>query len=172
MALLSKLDLEELAPGELWPLLDDQTRRQAAHSLYKGTGADVSGRREADRAVASAIRFREAAVRELPVDRRIQYLLDSVRPDDSLASSLLLSLHLEHRSAMLEVFLDQLGIPQQSGLIDPSHTLRPPDPLRLTRAVRALFERFAEADVELYMASLLAMDPETWGGVRDIIKRR
>ena len=130
MTLLSKVNLDELSPAELWPLLDDPTRRLAADSLYRGAGADVSGRREADRAIASAVRFRESAVRQLPVERRVQYLLDAVQPDDSLASSLLISLHLAHHSEMLGAFLDRLGIPQQGGLIDESHTLSSPEPER------------------------------------------
>lgn len=172
MALSAKLNLDGLAPGELWPLLDDPTRRLAAQSLYRGGGASLSDRREADRAIASAVRFREAAVRQLPVERRVRYLVDAVHPDDSLASSLLISLHLQHRSAMLEAFLDRLEIPQQGGLIDGDHTLAPPDPERLARAADELFERFPGAEVELYLASLLALDPEIWGGLREILRRR
>jgi len=165
VSLLSKLDPATVCPAELWQQLDEPTRRLAIMSLYRGTRVDPGGRREADRAIAAAVRFREAAVRELPLDRRIGYLLGSVRPDDSLATSFLLALHLEQRAEMLEAFLDELGIPQQSGLIDEAYELAPPEPQRLKQAVDLLRERFGRADVEVYLACLLAMDPEVWGGV-------
>ena len=46
-----------------------------------------------------------------------------MRPDDSLATSLLLALHLGRRQPLLSAFLDRMGIPHDEGMIDPDHEL-------------------------------------------------
>jgi hypothetical protein len=168
---LERLPLEELEPAALWAELDDGTRRLAAESLYGGARDSGAGRAEADRAIAAAIRFRPVAVRRLPVERRVGYLLRVVRPDDALATSLLLALHLERRVPLLEAFLDRLEIPQQDGAIDDGYDLQPPPGDRLAAAVDGL-EDFPRGEVEIYLASLVALDPDTWGGLVPILRER
>jgi hypothetical protein len=169
MPLRLDLPLKGLSPAGLWSRLDDATRRDAAHSLYRGEWDDPAGRHEADAAIAAAVRFRPVAVRKLPLEKRIGYLLRAVRPDDSLATSLLLALHLGLRRPLLESFLDRLGIPQESGMIDPDHDVEPPARERLREAVAGLREEFPAPQVDLYLASLLAMEPETWGGLAELL---
>jgi hypothetical protein len=152
MPLNRKIPAEELTPARLWAELDDDTRRLAARSLYRGEWEDPMGRREADLAIAEALRFREVAV----------------RPDDSLARSLLLALHLGQRKPILESFLDALEIPHEGGMIDENFDLEPPDAARLTGAVEKLRAGFPDDEVEIYLASLLAMDPETWAGLAEL----
>jgi hypothetical protein len=41
----------------------------------------------------------------------------------------------------------------------------------LTAAVDTLLEKFERENVELYLATLLSMDPATWAGLRDQIDR-
>jgi hypothetical protein len=72
---------------------------------------------------------------------------------------------------MLEVFLDRLGIPQQAGAIDDDHDLQPPPAESLAAALDAL-DGFARAEVEVYLASLIALDRETWGGIVPILRER
>jgi hypothetical protein len=168
MPLNRKIPPEELTPARLWAELDDETRRIAARSLYRGEWADPLSRREADLAIAEALRFREVAVRKLSADRRVDYLLRAVRPDDSLARSLLLALHLGQRKPILEAFLDALEIPHEGGMIDENFDLEPPDVTRLAGAVETLRSGFPDDEVEVYLTSLLAMDPETWGGLADV----
>ena len=170
MPLPADLPLDGLNPARLWSELDDATRRDAAHSLYRGEWDDPVGRHEADAAIAAAVRFRPVAVRKLPLEKRIDYLLRAVRPDDSLATSLLLALHLDRRAPLLSCFLDRLGIPQEDGMIDPDHDVEPPARERLLEAVAALRAEFPGPDVELYLVSLLAMEPETWGGLAELLK--
>jgi hypothetical protein len=169
MPLVRDLSLNELSPAKLWSSLDDATRRDAVHSLYRGTWDDPAGRREADRAIAGAVRFRPAAVRKLPLEKRIDYLLRAVRPDDSLATTLLLALHLDRRRPLLERFLGQLGIPQEAGMIDPDHEVEPPAEAPLREAVEGIREEFPASEVDLYLASLLAMEPETWAGLAGLL---
>jgi hypothetical protein len=169
MSILKGISLDELTPTALWRQLDSETRRIAANSLYRGEWDDPAGRREADNAIAEAIRFRGAAVRKLPVERRVDYLLRAVRPDDSLARSLLLALHLDQRRGLLETFLDQLEIPQEGGMIDPDFDLQPPEAERLSQAVQKLREGHPADEIDVYLASLLAMEPETWGGLAELV---
>lgn len=171
MPLPRDLPLRGLSPAKLWSALDDTTRHDAALSLYRGERDDPAGRQEADRAIAAAVRFRPVAVKKLPLGKRIDYLLRAVRPDDSLATSLLLALHLDRRKPLLQFFLDRLGIPQEEGMIDPEYEVERPEPVRLVDAVAALRTRFPEPDVELYLASLLAMEPDTWSGLVELLGR-
>jgi hypothetical protein len=165
---IAELEIEGLTPSRLWSAMDPETRLAAAQSMYD----DKDGRREADAAVAATLRFRDVAVKSMPVDRRVDYLLRAVRPDDGLASSLLIALHLRRRSALLTAFLDALEVPNEAGVIDPDFDMPALDAERLTEPVAALFAGFPEDDVELYLACLLAMDPEVWGGLRGILARR
>jgi hypothetical protein len=172
MTLPADLALDGLTPSKLWAALDDETRDQAAQSLYRGNWDDPAGRQEADAAIAAAIRFRPMAVRKLPVDKRVGYLRRTVRPDDALASSLLLALHLDRRSALLESFLDRLGIPQEGGMIDPDHDVEPVAADALRDAVAHVRAEFDAAQVEVYLASLVAMEPEVWGGLVGVLNEK
>lgn len=172
MTILEQISLDDVTPAELWPKLDEETRREAARSLYQGRRSDGAFRREADLAIAAAIRFREVAVRKLSADKRIDYLLRSVHPDDSLAANLLLALHLEQRCPVLTTFLDRLEIPHEEGMIDGEFDLQPPPPERLAPAIDALYDGFAREQVEVYLASLLALDPETWAGLPEALRSR
>jgi hypothetical protein len=151
--------------------MDPETRALAARSLYTYRWDDPSTRAEANQAIASSLRFREQAVRQLPVEKRVQYLARAVRPDDGLASSLLMALHLDQRKELLETFLNELGIPQKEGVIASDHQLEPADPEQLAPAVDRLCERFPDEEVQLYLFSLMAMDPDVWGGLAGIVAR-
>ena len=164
---MQNLSLDKLTPARLWPALDEPVRRLAVEAMY---GDDPELRGQADAALAEALRFRPAAVRKLPVDKRVDRFVRRVRPDNTLASTLLTTLHLAHRRTLLGVFLDALGIPHDDGLIPPDHDPEPVAADRLTAAVDTLRGRFDAADVDLYLATLLALDPDVWGGLRPLIE--
>lgn len=170
MSLLSRLDLGELSPAALWLALDDSTREEAVRSVYVD-GAGES-KLEADVAIARALRFRPGAVKQLPLERRVGYLLKNVHVDDSLATTFLLALHLNDRSEMLETFLDELRIPQRGGLIDEGHDLQPPEREALERASATIYEKFGSERSDLYFAALIAMDGVTWGALGEILAAR
>jgi hypothetical protein len=171
MGLFERLPLDDLRPATLWAVLDADTRRSAAEALYTGEHSDSRTRREADMAVAAAIRFREIAVRKLSIDKRVDYLLRAVRPEDPLASSLVMSLHLEQRRGLLAAFLDALEVPHDDGMIQ--QDVDPDLPVeRLASAAAGLYQNFDEAEVDLYLASLLALDPDTWSGLLPYIQER
>ena len=166
MTILSDLTLDECTPVRVWAALDPETRRLAARALW---ASDPEMREQAVQALASTLNFRPAGVRKLSPDRRIDYLARRVRPDDALASSLLMALHLGGRQALLTAFLDELGIPNEDGLIDANIKPEPVEGDRLAPAITAIRERFPADEVDLYLVSLLALDPDTWGAVVDIV---
>ena len=171
-SLLRSLPLEGLSSSRLWAHLDPGLRALAARSLYAHDWGDAPTRREADLAVAQALRSREASVRRLPVEKRALYLARLVRPNDRLASSLLLAFHLKLRRPLLGTFLDALGIPHRDGLISDDHGLGAPEPAALARAASTLFVEHAAEEVETYLAALLAMDPDVWGGLAKLLHER
>ncbi len=170
MTLASRIDLSQCAPSQLWASLDPEVRLVAARSLYTHDWGDAATRREADFAIMQGMHFRESAVRQLPVERRAQYVARSIRPTDSLAGSMLLALHLTHRRAMLAAFLDALKIRHKNGLIAEDHEVEPPNDAALAKASHALFAAFPVEEVELYLATLYVLDRTTWGGLQQLLK--
>lgn len=169
---LRSLAVEGLTTDRVWSSLPVDLRLDAAKAFYVREKGGSAHRQMADAAIARAIRFREVSVRGLPPLRRAEHLARSVRPDDRLASALLLALHLELRRPLLAAFLDALGIPHEQGAILEDHETAPPPPERLAAAAIELFSRFPEDHVEIYFASLLAMDRETWGGLESVLRNR
>ena len=159
------MDLTQTSPAQLWASLDPATRLDAARALYAHDWGEAPTRREADATIMHGMRFRETAVRQLPIEKRAQYLARSVRPADSLASSLLLAFHLAHRQEVLGAFLDALEIPHQQGLIDEKHDMKAPTEARLAKAVAAIERAFPRDQVDLYLATLYVLDRDTWGGL-------
>jgi hypothetical protein len=167
MSLFDDIAVDELTPVRLWAALDAPTRALAARAVFEGDG-EMRG--QANHAIATTLNFRPAGVQKLSLDRRADYLARRVRPDDGLASSLLLALHLECRQPLLTAFLDALGVPNDDGLIDPDHELPPPTAGQLEPAVAAIREQFDHAEVDVYLASLLVLDQETWGALAETLQ--
>lgn len=168
MSLFDDLAVDDLTPVRLWAVLDPPTRVLASRALFDGDREMID---QANQAIATTLNFRPAGVRKLSVDRRVDYLARRVRPDDGLASSLLMALHLGGRQPLLAAFLDALGVPNEDGLIDPDHELPPPTADQLEPAVSTIRERFDQDEVELYLASLLVLDPDTWGAVAELLQK-
>lgn len=169
MPLLQKLNLDRLTPSRLWAAMEADDRLEAAGNLYAGENKE--SRMEANMAIAVNLKFRPAAVQRLPVEKRTGYVARGVRPDDSLATSLLLALHMGGRREILVAFLNVLEIPNDEGMIDEDYDLVAPEENKLAEAVAALEERFDPERVGLYLAALLAIDPESWSGVRGHLRR-
>jgi hypothetical protein len=83
-----------------------------------------------------------------------------------------MALHLGDRKALLEAFLDALEVPHKDGLIDEGHELEPLTEEQAEAAASTLFEGFPAGEVEAYLASLVAMDPDTWGSLIVVLAAR
>jgi hypothetical protein len=171
MTMFDKTKLRELTPARLWAGLDPETRELAARTVYSDAMDGDTSRMEADTAIATTLRFRPVAVRKLPTDKRVGYLLRAVRVDDSLASTLLLALHLGRRRAMLGAFLDRLGIEHEDGVIQVDE-FETPKAEQFTAAVDAVYEEFPADEAEVYFATLIALEPEAWEGLISVLEAR
>jgi hypothetical protein len=156
--------------AKIWTSLPTSVRTLAAKSFYAHEPDEPASRLQADVAIARAVKARDVFVRRMPVEKKIAYLATAVRPDEMLASSLLLALHLGERRPMLAAFLDALGIAHDNGLIGDNAELKPPDAASLGAAARTLYERFPADDVTLYLKVLLAMDDAMWGGLAETLR--
>ena len=168
--IISSVGFDGLNPGLLWEALDAETKVEAARGLYSREHGDPAARSEADEALARALRFRLVKIRQLPVEKRIAHLARVPQLDDSLIEALLIALHVARRRPMLVTFLDHLEIPHNDGVIDESYEPVPQDPERLEKAVGRLLEEFPAREVEIYLATLVAMDPDTWGGLSPLFE--
>jgi len=169
---LHELDFRNLTPARLWKSLEADERILSARAFFAHAWSDPAARREGEMAIARALRFRDDAVRRLSLDKRAAYLAKAVQPQDSLAGSMLLALHLEERREMLAAFLDALGIPHERGMIAEDYDLKPHGVDALRRATEALDARFPGRDVDVYLAALLALDAHTWEGLADVLESR
>lgn len=75
---------------------------------------------------------------------------------------------------MLGAFLDALEIPHEAGVIDDSFDFdaNVPGAERLSAALITLDSSFPQEHVDLYAATLLAMDPDCWGPLAEVLPRR
>ena len=166
MRSLHDVPLDELTPTRLWVTPDAPTRALAARALFDG---DRQVRDQANHAIAIALRVRDAGVRKLSLDRRVDYLARVVRPDDALASSLLIALHLRCRQPLLVCFLEALQIPHQAGMVADDYELGRVAADALEPAVAQLREHFDAGDVDVYLARL-ALDPDVWGELGEVLQ--
>jgi hypothetical protein len=170
MTILARIDLDRPTPSRVWTALPPEVKELAARAMYS---RDQDDRRvEADMALATQLRFRPTAIRRLPIDKRVGYLARQVRPDDSLAGSLLMALHLDHRVEVLAAFLDALEIPHEGGMISDDFDLEPVAEDRLRAATAQLLKRLDVDEVEIYLLTLVALDPDTWGELAGVLRER
>jgi hypothetical protein len=171
--LLAKLDFDALSASRLWPNLDRDTRQRAAEAFYDPETGDRSIQRGADLPIANAIRFRVVTVRKLPLERKKQLLATRVKPEEALATLLLQGLQLgEGNRKMLAAFLDVLKVPHDNGYIADDAEFDDPTRDDLARGAEALYKDFPGPDVDLYLVSLLAIDPDIWGELGAVLKER
>ena len=170
--MLSSLDLDQFGPHDIWNALDDDVRVAAGTAVFRHDWNDRTTRRDAVRAIAVSIRFREVAVQKMPVEKRGRLLATRVPLDDMLASTLLMALHLNDRRTLLVGFLEALGIPQEDGMIADDYEFTELAAEDLVAADAEIRSKFPDDQVDLYLASLIAMDDRWWGGLRPLLKQR
>jgi hypothetical protein len=99
-------------------------------------------------------------------ERKVTHLLKFANVSEGVAARLLVTYHLATQRTMMGAFLDALGITHENGLIA-DETLPKQDADKLRAAAAELGSKFPEDDVSLYFATLVAQDPETWGGLAE-----
>lgn len=155
-------------PGKLWKRIPLERRTEAATAFWQDDEESVEQQAEALLALASHYRFRPKTVRSLPLDKKVRYLASLPALSDVVAGRVLVAFHLATKRPMLSAFLDALGIAHDNGVLT-AEELKAPEPERLKEAVAKLRAEFPADDVDLYFQTLLVQDPETWGGLADLL---
>jgi hypothetical protein len=82
-------------------------------------------------------------------------------PGESVASALLVALHLGPRRAMLVPFLDAAGLAHDNGILK-DEAGEPVSEAAARAGVQALRASFSSAEIETYVNTLWLQDPERW----------
>ena len=153
-----------LGPARLWRDLAIDERLALSAALW-ADDESVPQQVEAVQLIARQMRFRPQSVLAQPVEKRVRQLASLHTVSESVASRALVVYHLGSQRPMLEAFLTRLGISHENGMIADT-PLAAPDSLR--EAAQALATQFPPASVRLYLRTLAAQDPETWGALAEI----
>jgi len=155
-------------PQDVWELMTREERRQAAEAFWQGGGPDEQAR--AELLLAERLKFRPRSVHAMPLARKSEYLTALVLPYvPEVLERALVSYHLQERHELLGAFLDALNIPHERGEIKSEGPIAPPTPEALQAAHAAVAGRFPAHDVQVYFATLLVADPETWQGLAALL---
>jgi hypothetical protein len=158
-------DFSDFRPTRVWKRLSAERRLLVAEPFWSD---DQSAEQQAEAiaAIALHMKFRTKSVLALPLDRRAKYLSTLPTITDSIVARAMVAYHLERQRPMMVAFLDKLGIAHENGLIS-DETLPKPDPDKLRAAATELAAEHPTEDVSLYFATLVAQDPDTWGGLAE-----
>src|SRR5262245_2116068 len=147
----------------VWKQMGDARRASAAMAFDSDTSLK-DFHRAAETFIGRAKNFRPQFVRKLPVEKRAQYLAHlPLTPD--LASQLIVSYHFAHQRPMMAAFLDALHVANENGLIKEDVEMSAPSETDLETAVKTLRSQFPPEDVDIYLLTLQAQNPEVWGGL-------
>lgn len=151
-------------PQDVWDLMTREERRQAAEAFWQSSGADEQAR--AEQLLAERLKFRPRSVHAMPLARKSEYLAALVLPYvPEVLERALVCFHLTHRRELLGAFLDALGIPHEQGEIKSENPIEPPALEALQAAYALVAGRFPAHDLQVYFATLLVADPQTWQGL-------
>jgi hypothetical protein len=155
-------------PGKLWKHISQERRLEAAAAFWQDEEDSIEQQAEALMAIASQFRFRPKTARTLPLDKKVKYLASLPGVSDGVAGRMLVAYHLAHQRPMLSAFLDALGLPHDNGVLNAEET-KAPEADRLKAAAATIRAAYPKDDVDLYFQTLLVQDPETWGGLADLL---
>ena len=155
-------------PAHIWRGMTAEQRLAAALALWSDSDS-TQQQVEAVHAIAQQMHFRPQSVLKLAPEKRARHLAALRTVPESMASRALVVYHLTTQRPMLESFLDSLGIAHENGLITEGEKDAPGEP-RLREAAAALLAAFPAADVRIYLLTLAAQDPATWGPLGSIVR--
>ena len=157
-------------PSVLWKSLTPERKQQAAEAFWRDENA-AAEQAEAIAAIAVRIKFRVKSAQALPVEKKARHLVALGNVSEMIAARLLVAFHLAHQRPMMASFLDALGIAHEAGLITAEQVL-PPSLESLTAARERLKATFGEAEVDLYLRTLMALDADTWANLDALLGPR
>ena len=157
---------ETLTPARLWKKMTPDQRLHAARAFWMEEQAGDE-QAQALMLIAQRKKFRPKTVLALDLDRKASHLATLAGVPDALAGRMLIVYHLSEQRPMMGTFLDALGIKHDNGLID-DETPKP-DSAKIGEAVSAIKSAYPHEHVSLYLSTLLCQDPETWGGLAELV---
>jgi hypothetical protein len=113
-------------------------------------------------ALVKARHLRPQVARSMPAEEQARALAAVSDPGESLASGLVVALHLGERRDVLKTFLDAVGLPHEEGLLKEDDDGAPLPEEAARAGVAALRRAFPPEQVELYLNTLWLQDPERW----------
>ena len=162
-------DFSDFRPVRVWKRLSPE-RRLAVAEPFWADEQSAEQQAEAISAIALHMKFRTKSVLALPLEKRVKYLSTLPTISDSIVARAMVAYHLETQRPMMSAFLDLLGITHENGLIS-DETVPTPDPDTLKAAAAELASKYPAEDVNLYFSTLVAQDPDTWGGLVEEVSR-
>ena len=156
-----------LTPARLWKQLTSGQRIAAARAFWLEESA-TDDQIQAVMLIAQQKKFRPKSVIALDIDRKAKQLASIVNLPETLAARALITYHLAAQRPLMGSFLDALGIAHENGVIQEEQVV--PDKEKLAPAAARIAEQYPAEDVGLYLNTLLCQDPQTWGGLSDIVK--
>jgi hypothetical protein len=158
-----------LTPARLWRQMTPDQKLRAARAFWADEEAG-NDQLQATLLIAQQKKFRPKTVAGLDEERKAKHLASIAQLPDGLAARALITYHLAEQRSMMGTFLDALGIEHENGLIKEEDVK--PDPAKLSDAAARITETHPKEDVALYLNTLLCQDPETWGGLADVMESR
>jgi hypothetical protein len=150
-------------PAQLWKQMSESQKLRAAEAFWREPDG-IEQQVEAMALLAQKLKARPRYIQGLPIDKRARHLAHFPGMPDLLAARMLVSYHLAHQRPMMSAFLDAIGIAHDNGLI----TEDPKSPItseQVSTGLAALQGTYPAEDIQLYFATLLAQDPQTWGAL-------
>jgi hypothetical protein len=153
--------------SRLWKNLPPQDRLAATSAFFKEPSPEVAGM--ALGAIVRARRMRPQAARTLAPEAQARILATVLDPGETLASSLLVALHLAERRPLLAAFLDALGVPHEDGIVNEEAEGPAVEASRVREGVLAL-SSFPAPQVETYLNTLWLQDRERWAAIPEVLE--
>lgn len=150
----------EQTATRLWKRLGRDERLAAARHFFEQPPSELLG--SALTALVKARHLRPQVARTLPPDEQARALASVGDPGESLASGLVVALHLGERREMLKTFLDAAGLPHQDGLLTEEDDGAPLGEEQARAGVAALLRAFPREQVDVYLNALWLQDPDRW----------
>jgi hypothetical protein len=155
-----------IRPSKLWKDLPADRRLALATAFWQDDqGAEQQI--EAIVVLARRLNFRTKSLQGLPIERRAKHLAQLADVSDALATRALIAYHFQSQRPMMAAFLDAVGIAHEEGLIT-AEEIKPPEPTALAKGVERIRSEFSPEQVDLYIRTLSAIDPDTWGALENV----
>jgi hypothetical protein len=158
-----------LTPSRLWKRMTLDQRVEAARAFWAEEQA-TDDQVQAVLLISQHKKFRPKTVIAFDTERKAKHFASLPSLPDAMAARALVVYHLTAQREMMGTFLDALGIVHDKGLIQDDEVK--PDPEKVGAAVAAIADKYAPAEVSLYLNTLLCQDPETWGALADLPQRQ